>query len=354
VPLNGYNQSVNLACDTSTLAVPCTFTPGAIVQLVPGQTVIVTASFAVPTTAQLATLPITLSATGGTANALKRTQTTNVQVTPASDFSFSGTQTITTNPGGNATLNYTLTPQNGFSGAVTLTCDTTGFGQPAPACTFSPSGTVQLTATQPATVTVSFTLPSTQTVGTYNVVLTAKSGSLTHTQTTSVQVQDFTFSFGSSSVTVKAGATIAPIPLTVTSAGGFSGSIAWGVAGCPSEATCTVSPNPSTPSQAANLTITTRAPSVSSERTSPGKLAFWLGLPFGSFGLVLARRKKMIGLATLLMLLGFAACGGGGGGGSSQPPPVTDPGTPAGTYNIVVTGTAGTTTHSQTFMLTVQ
>jgi len=33
---------------------------------------------------------------------------------------------------------------------------------------------------------------------------------------------------------------------------------------------------------------------------------------------------------------------------------VLHPGTPAGTYPITVTGTAGTTVHSQVFTLTVQ
>jgi hypothetical protein len=55
----------------------------------------------------------------------------------------------------------------------------------------------------------------------------------------------------------------------------------------------------------------------------------------------------------LLILLGLSACGGGGGGGGSGPP-ITHPGTPAGTYTIMVTGTAGTTTHTHNFTIMVQ
>lgn len=168
-----------------------------------------------------------------------------------------------------------------------------------------------------------------------------------------VQVNpDFSFTFSSQPVTAKAGATIAPIPLTVNAVGGFNSAISWTLQGCPSEATCVITPNPSTPGQPTNLTITTKAPSVSGERTSPGKLALWIGLPFGSFGLVLLGSKRTIGVLALLMILGLGACGGGSG--NSQPPPVTDPGTPAGTYNLIITGTSGTTIRTQTLALTVQ
>jgi hypothetical protein len=50
--------------------------------------------------------------------------------------------------------------------------------------------------------------------------------------------------------------------------------------------------------------------------------------------------------------IGMAACGGGssnnnGGGGGNN-------GTPTGTYTVGVTGTYGTTTHTQNVTLTVQ
>lgn len=351
VPLNGYNQSVNLSCDTSTLAVPCTFTPSSTVQLVPGQTATVTASFVAPTNAQPATVPITLSATGSVATSLKHSQVSNVQVTSAPDFSITGSTAATTNPGGTTILSYTVASLNQFSGTVSLSCSSSTFAQPI-SCNSSP---VQLTAGQSATATVSFTLPSSQAVGAYTVMVAAQSGTITHSQTVSVQVQDFTPTISKSSDTVKAGGTTTAT-LNFQGSGGFNGNVNWTVfSGCSAaaEMTCTISPTSTSAGASATLTVTTKAPSVSGERTGSGTLAFWIGLPFGTFGLVLLKRKKGIALATLLMLIGLAACGGGGGS-SSQPPPVTDPGTPAGTYSIVIAGTAGPNVHNQIFTLTVQ
>jgi len=56
------------------------------------------------------------------------------------------------------------------------------------------------------------------------------------------------------------------------------------------------------------------------------------------------RRRTVLAFAGLVLLAGC-------GGGKSTPPPVT--GTPAGTYNVIVTGTAGTVTQSITVPVTV-
>ena len=60
------------------------------------------------------------------------------------------------------------------------------------------------------------------------------------------------------------------------------------------------------------------------------------------------RYSAMIVLAMMILLV--PACGGGGG--SKKPAP--NPGTPAGTSNITVTATSGSTTNSTGFTLVVQ
>jgi hypothetical protein len=87
----------------------------------------------------------------------------------------------------------------------------------------------------------------------------------------------------------------------------------------------------------------------------PGLLMLLLG------GLAVASRRRRMGLllAGLLMMVGmWVACGGGGGWVSS---PTASNGTPAGTFNLTVTGTytSGTAvtapnlSHSTALTLTV-
>jgi hypothetical protein len=61
----------------------------------------------------------------------------------------------------------------------------------------------------------------------------------------------------------------------------------------------------------------------------------------------------MLGMLALFLTLtgGMLACGGGGGGSTCN---VVNPGTTAGAYTIIVTGTSGSITATGTFVLTVQ
>ncbi|MGH9406855.1 MAG: hypothetical protein ACRD3D_13590 [Terriglobia bacterium] len=81
--------------------------------------------------------------------------------------------------------------------------------------------------------------------------------------------------------------------------------------------------------------------------------AAWAERRYAAFG---ATALRALALSAVLMLaLGFAACGGGGG--SSGSGGIThNAGTPTGTYNLVVTGTAtsGTTTVNHSVSLTLQ
>jgi hypothetical protein len=68
-------------------------------------------------------------------------------------------------------------------------------------------------------------------------------------------------------------------------------------------------------------------------------------------------KKKMTRAPCVLLLLAFTmaivSCGGGGGS-RTPPPPPPNPGTPAGTYNIVVTATSGSIVSTTGFTLVVQ
>jgi hypothetical protein len=88
--------------------------------------------------------------------------------------------TGTASPGQSATTTLTLTPQNGFSGDVTLTCS----GLPSGAiCDFSPATVTVNGAAATSTLTIITTTGGTGAtpVGSYTVVITATSGSVAET-----------------------------------------------------------------------------------------------------------------------------------------------------------------------------
>lgn len=169
----------------------------------------------------------------------------------------------------------------------------------------------------------------------------------------------------STSVTVDAGQT-ATYNLEVAPVSGFSGSVALGCSGAPSLASCSISPTSVSVSGAAaafTVTVTTTAPSLVAPQTGAPPTGFGLKLPLlvavGAFllllaGLAAAKRQgkprlvALVGLACVLLIAGWsAACGGG----SSTP---ANPGTPAGTYSVTVTGTSASVSHSTTLNLSVK
>jgi hypothetical protein len=74
-----------------------------------------------------------------------------------------------------------------------------------------------------------------------------------------------------------------------------------------------------------------------------------LGL-LGLLGFVGKRRAWALAAVAALWVILWASCGGGGGSIVSG----EDPGTPAGTYELTVTVSDGTLTHTTMLSLTVQ
>jgi hypothetical protein len=175
---------------------------------------------------------------------------------------------------------------------------------------------------------------------------------------------------GSTTATVVAG-NRANYSLEVGAANGYAGSVTLAYTGCPPSATCTVTPSSASVGGSTLVPFmvtvgTSGGPYAASLRAPPGKIdarpsssnarfvlvvLAWLA---SLFGVVATRRRygpvlRLVAIAAFICAIGFgiAACGGGtystGGGG--------DPGTPAGTYAITVTGTANGT--SQPFPLTL-
>ena len=359
--VDGYTGTVNLSCTGTSAGIApaaCTFNPAAVTV---GATP-VPVTLTVDTASGIAGAgQITVQASDGT-----KTKTSSLPFTLL-DYTLSNvSQPTNVASGGTVHFTFQLTPSAGFVSPINLTCDNTALS-PTNLCTFTPTPPFNLTPGVTTVVNASLVIPPTTPGGTYSVIVKSSDATvptLQHNQATGIfQVTanpDFTLDFGSkNSDIVNAGAT-STATLSVASLGGFTSAVALAASGCPSNTTCTIA-SPVTPSSSAaataTLTITTRAASLAMNRQpKTGYLALWMAGSLGGFGLVFFRRPRRSATLMLLaccLLLGLSACGGGGSG-TTPAPPTPVPGTPAGTYTIVVTGTAGTTVHTVNYTLTVR
>ncbi len=280
-----------------------------------------------------------------------------VAVSPAS---------VTVLRGEAATYTVTVGPQGGaFGGDVSLACS----DLPAQAsCSFSPStvspGAIPVTST----LTVSTTVPGTPT-GTFTI--TGTSGSLERSTTaTLVVTTDFAIAVSPASVTVAQGEA-ATYTVTVSPRGGFFDEpVSLTCSGLPTLTSCSFSPSEVTPGASAatsTLTVSTTGPAGSvvlarrESRHSPLKLVL-IGF-FSLAALTTIGRTRKRGQSTLLagipgvrMLLAvavvFLLLQVGCGDDATEPEP--EPRTPAGTYELTVTGSWESVEHSTTTTLIVE
>jgi hypothetical protein len=332
--------------------------------------------------------------------------TINVTFTPTAAGPRSGSVIITDNSSGitgstqTVTLSGTgLAPQAGLSPSTltfaALMVGSTSASQPV---ILSNSGGAAMTL---ASIAASGDFAQTNTCGssvaagancTINVTFTpteggGRSGAITvtdnasgtpHTVSLAGTGEDFTISLpsgGSPTATVAPGA-LTTYPLSFGGLGGMNQTVNFTCTGAPSEATCTVNPASATPGASGSVSVTVTVTTTAASAAPPyGRPAPPRGpgrelplvlpllvalLTMVSWGLAGGRRIRQslrwaVALgAVAALVLAIAACGGGGGGAPVSP---SNPGTPAGTYTLTITGTAGSGStalhHSTTLTLNV-
>jgi len=263
-------------------------------------------------------------------------------------------------------------PSTAVSGAaVAMSAKVSGSGAtPTGTVKFLDGTTVLNTATLSAG-TASYSTTS-LTVGSHSITAqysgdTSYAAATSAAQTIAITAPapDFSIAASPTSATVAPGST-ASTTITLTPANGFNTATSLSCSGLPANATCTFSSASLTPSGAAATSTLTLATNVSATATaalrhgdsplnritvagSGGALLAFLLMP----GLWRRRRDlawlRMLNLAAVCLIAVQTLIGCGGG--SSKP---SGPVTPAGTAAIIITGTAGSTTHTATFTLTVQ
>lgn len=168
----------------------------------------------------------------------------------------------------------------------------------------------------------------------------------------------FTVTAAPTTITLSAGSS-ASFAFNVTPAIGYTQVVTLSCKGAPANSTCVPSPTSltmnGTSASTATFTVTTTVRPAGIPPLFPSNQPWmWLGLAgLGLTGLGLAyamwsrSARRKLGWAGVAILAGWTLAAAGCGGTQQNP------GTPAGTYNLVLTGTAGSTTQSVTVQLVV-
>ncbi len=266
-----------------------------------------------------------------------------------------------------ATVN-TASAGNPPGGMVTFFANGTAIGQPVTLfptwATYNSQGIVETASASAPILGVSLTN------STYNFTATY-TGDTNYTSSTSPAVTgtvspDFSLSLAAISTSLASPGDSAQDTLTVTDIGGFNAALNFTASSCsglPPESSCSFSPASLAGSGTTTLTINTTAPHPSASRgpvISKNFLWWTSSLGLGATGIFLLdipfRRRwpRLFLLLVVMSVITLPSCGGGSGGGGGGGGSTSDPGTPTGTYNVTVTATSGSLSHSTTFQLIVQ
>jgi len=163
--------------------------------------------------------------------------------------------TVSVTQSSSNTTTITITPQNGFSGNVTLSA--AGL----------PSGVTSGFNPNPATSSsiLTLTASSTATVGTVTVTVTGTSGTLTNQTTFTLTVNaassgNFSLSASPTQVPLVPGGASGTSKITITPSGGFAGSVTLAASGLPSGVSASFNPDPATSTSTLTLTAASSAP----------------------------------------------------------------------------------------------
>jgi hypothetical protein len=342
---DGFSATVNLSCSTTYGAGSCGISPGSV------SSYPATATLSINGTS-FATGSYSITVTG-TSGSITHSVTVPFNV---GDYSISGTQTLSLLLGGQGVANLQLSSLTLYSGNINATCDASALA--GAMCVLSPANPIAVASGGGAGLTATINVPNNAGQGSYNININTvdTTGAPSHSLTVVLTVeQDFTLTSATPTQTVTAGQTSGAYQLTIQPVGTtFSAAVTLScTAGLPVQAQCVFNPStPQTPGNSAvdavmNISTTTASGSQVRPRRVATLVAPWLLLPGIALGWVVAgargatRKRCGLGLPILLVLLtGFLpSCSGvsnGGGGGTGPPVP----------YNVTVTGTSGSLSHS--------
>jgi hypothetical protein len=348
---DGFDATVTLSCSTTYGAGSCGLSPGSV------SSYPATATLSINGTSFVAgSYSITVT---GTSGSLIHSVTVPFNV---GDYSISGTQTLSLLPGGQGLVNLQLGSLNLYAGNINVTCDASALA--GTMCVLSPANPIAVASGGSASLTATINVPNNAAQGNYNININTQdtTGAPSHSFTVALSVeQDFTLISSTPTQTVTAGQTSGAYQLTIQPVGStFSAAVTLScTAGLPVQAQCVFDPSTTqspinTPVDAVlNISTTTASGSQLRPRRIAALSMPWFLLPGIAIGWFAVgtrgttRKRRGLGVLILLVLLTWflPSCSGLSNGGGITGLPVT--------YNVTVTGTSGSLSHSAQVTLIV-
>jgi hypothetical protein len=293
-PFGGFTGTVNLSCSiigpAQAADMPaCTSSTASITSAAAA-----TANIPITTTPSTPTGSYSMTVVGTDAATGKLTSTAVIPVTvnamvPA--FALTGTPVdITGGPGSSGTSTVTVAPSGGFNGSVALTCSGAGFTCDAASVAASASG---------GTATLTIHSASSVTAGTYSLTVTGTdtSGKVTASTTIPVKVDAAltpSLSIAGTAVTISSPGATGSSTITLTPAGGFTGTVTLG---------CVVSSAPASAVSAPACASATASITGATAATAPLTIQTTSGTTAGAYTLAITATSGGSAIATTTIQL---------------------------------------------------
>ncbi len=325
----------------------------------------------------------------GLSGSLSHSITVAVTVTQGNDFNISASpSSVAITAGGSGMSTLTLNSLNGFTGTISLTFTVSPVVTGGPSVAFSPAS---ITLTQGGSATSTLIVTATA-GGSYNVTVTGSSSSISHSTSITVNVQDFAVASSPSSLSISVGSS-GTSTITLTSLGGYSGPVTLSAAISPSGLGASVSPTSLTltagGTAASTLAITTTgstppgsftaivtatsgvlshstAVSIKVVDFSVSATPTTISIVQGSSATSTITLNSLGGFSSTVNLAGSVSSSGlktqlnptqvtlsSAGQGNSTLKVMALRKTTPGIYNVTVTGTSGSLSHSVSIIVTV-
>ena len=374
---NGFTGLVNMTCSVSAATTghtpTCSAASTTLYQSFGGNPSVSTSTVSITTFSDTpaGNYVITVTGTNGT-----QSQSVQVplQVTAGPGFTLTAASTsLSISAAGQPASDViTLSPTQGFTGTVALSCVVAPVPATGKAATCTLPANVILNSTTPATATLQVTTDSTTPAGSYAVIVTAISGLFQQSVSVTFAIPQiaatpaFDLSAASNVVSIAASGDSATDTLTIRPAGGFSGMVQLSCAVAATATATTAAPTCSVPSTTsvtggsvatAILTVNTTASTAMLTPAEGGALAKRIGgISLGCLLIfLLPRRRRWIALSMFVLAIGSLGITGCSSGNSQSTTTTTgSPGTPAGAYTVTVTASSGSITNTAQIQVTVQ